>query len=213
VQSSYDRVADEYARHLYDELRHKPLDRQLLDRFADSLGVAGLVCDLGCGPGQVARYLREHGVAVCGMDLSPRMVKRARALNPGIEFHQGDMRSLDVPDEAWAGIAAFYAIVNLSPVDVAQAMREMWRVLRPGGLLLLSFHIGDEISRAEDLWGCAVCLDFYFFQPEDVAGNLAAIGFELEEIVEREPYAPEVEYQSRRAYMFARKPVETTTSV
>jgi SAM-dependent methyltransferase len=213
VQSSYDRVADEYARHLYDELRHKPLDRQLLDRFADRLGLAGLVCDLGCGPGQVARYLRERGVAMCGMDLSTGMVERARELNPGIAFHPGDMRSLDVPNEAWAGIAAFYSIVNLSPVDVAQAMREMWRVLRPGGLLLLSFHIGDEISRVEDLWGCAVCLDFYFFLPEDVAGNLAAIGFELEEIVEREPYAPDVEYQSRRAYIFARKPLVTTTSV
>jgi ubiquinone/menaquinone biosynthesis C-methylase UbiE len=140
------------------------------------------------------------------MDLSQGMVERARELNPGIEFLQGDMRSLDRPDEVWAGIAAFYAIVNLPPVDVAQAIREMWRVLRPGGLLLLSFHIGDEVSYVEDLWGCAVCLDFYFFQTEDVAGNLAAAGFELEEIVEREPYAPEVEYQSRRAYIFARKP-------
>ena len=162
---------------------------------------------------EVARYLHERGVATCGIDLSPGMVERARELNPGVEFRQGDMRSLDVLDEAWAGIATFYAIVNLPPVEVAQAMREMWRVLRPGGLLLLSFHIGEEIARAEDLWGCAVCLDFYFFQPEDVAGNLAAIGFELEEIVEREPYAPDVEYQSRRAYIFARKPLVTTTSI
>jgi SAM-dependent methyltransferase len=206
VQASYDCAADEYARHLYDELRHKPLDQQLLDKFADNMRGTGLACDLGCGPGQVARYLHERGVTMCGVDLSQRMVERARALNPGIEFHQSDMRSLDVPDAAWAGIAAFYAIVNLPPVDVAQAIREMWRVLRPGGLLLLSFHIGEEVSHVEDLWGCAVCLDFYFFQTEDVAGNLAAAGFELEEIVEREPYAPEVEYQSRRAYIFARKP-------
>ena len=213
VQASYDRVADEYVRHVYDELRHKPLDRQLLDRFADAVRGAGLGCDLGCGPGQVARYLHERGVATCGIDLSPGMVERARELNPTIEFCQGDMRSLDVPDEAWAGIVAFYAIVNLPPVDVAQAMREMWRILQPGGLLLLSFHIGDEVLRVEDLWGCAVCLDFYFFQPEDVAGNLAAVGFELEEIIEREPYTPEVEYQSRRAYILARKPLVTTTSV
>jgi SAM-dependent methyltransferase len=206
LQASYDRVADEYARHLYDELRHKPLDRQLLDKFADNVRGTGLACDLGCGPGQVARYLHEREVTMCGVDLSQRMVERARALNPVVEFHQGDMRSLDVPDEAWAGIAAFYAIVNLPPVEVAQAIREMWRVLRPGGLLLLSFHIGEEVSHVEDLWGCAVCLDFYFFQTEDVAGNLAATGFELEEIVEREPYAPEVEYQSRRAYILARKP-------
>jgi ubiquinone/menaquinone biosynthesis C-methylase UbiE len=213
VQASYDRVADEYVRHIYDELRHKPLDRQLLDRFADGMRGAGLVCDLGCGPGHVARYLHELGVAMSGMDFSPGMVERARELNPAIEFHRGDMRSLDVPDETWSGIAAFYAIVNLSPIDVAQAMREMWRVLRPEGLLLLSFHIGEEVSHVEDLWGCAVCLDFYFFRSVQVACNLRAAGFAIEDIVEREPYAPEVEYQSRQAYIFARKPLVTMTSV
>jgi ubiquinone/menaquinone biosynthesis C-methylase UbiE len=140
------------------------------------------------------------------MDLSLGMVERAGQINPEIEFRQGDMRSLGVPDEAWAGIAAFYAIVNLPPAEVAQAAREMWRVLRPGGLLLLSFHVGEEVSHVEDLWGCAVCLDFYFFRTAEVAGYLRAAGFEVEEIVEREPYAPEVEYQSRRAYIFARKP-------
>jgi ubiquinone/menaquinone biosynthesis C-methylase UbiE len=138
VQSSYDRVADEYVRCIYDELGHKPLDRQLLNRFADRVKGAGLACDLGCGPGQVARYLREQGVAVCGVDLSPGMIERASQLNPGVEFRQGDMTALDVPDETWAGITAFYAIVNLPPADVEQALCEMWRVLRPGGLLLLS---------------------------------------------------------------------------
>jgi SAM-dependent methyltransferase len=212
VQSSYDRVADEYVRHIYDELRHKLLDRQLLDRFADQVLGEGLVCDLGCGPGQVARYLHAQGVAMCGVDLSPGMIERARELNPRIEFWQGDMTSLDVPSEAWAGIAAFYAIVNLSPADVELAFREMERVLRPGGTLLLSFHIGEEVSHVEDLWGCAVSLDFYFFRTADVAGYLRAAGFEIDEIVEREPYAPEVEYQSRRAYIFARKPLMKTTT-
>jgi SAM-dependent methyltransferase len=215
VQSSYDRVADEYVRHVYDELQHKPLDRQLLDRFAGKIRNAGLVCDLGCGPGQVARYLHERGVAVCGLDLSAGMVEQARQLNPGIPFCQGDMRSLDVAAEAWGGIAAFYAIVNLPPADLKKSLREMWRVLRPGGLLLMSFHIGNEVSHVEDLWGCAVCLDFYFFRSGDVAGHLRGTGFEIDEIIEREPYAPDVEYQSRRAYIFARKPsletLDTTT--
>lgn len=89
IQSSYDRVADEYVRHIYDELRQKPLDRKLLDQFTDRVRGTGLVCDLGCGPGQVAHYLHEHGVAVCGVDLSPGMVERARQLNQGIEFVQG----------------------------------------------------------------------------------------------------------------------------
>lgn len=205
VQASYDSVVEEYVRHVYDELRHKPMDRQLLDRFADRVRGTGLACDLGCGPGQVARYLYERGVAVCGVDLSPRMIEEARQLNPGIEFSQGDMRSLPVPDETWVGIAAFYAIVNLQAAELGQALREMWRVLRRGGWLLLSFHIGEEVLQVEDLWGCAVCLDFYFFRTAEVAGYLGAAGFQIEEIIEREPYAPEVEYQSRRAYILARK--------
>src|SRR5262249_33389433 len=162
VQASYDRVADEYVRHIYDELQHKPLDRQLLDRFADRMRGARVVCDIGCGPGHIARYLQERGVQVCGVDLSPEMVARGRRLNPGIEFRQGDMLALDVEDRTWAGIAAFYAIVNLPPPDVVPALREMRRVLQPGGLLLLSFHVGDGNIHLDELLGCKVCLDFYF---------------------------------------------------
>src|SRR5215471_11557692 len=104
TQTSYDAVADDYVRRIFDELQHKPLDRQLLDRFAASVRDRGLACDMGCGPGQVARYLHEQGVEVCGVDLSPTMVERASRLTPGVEFRQGDMLALDVPDETCAGI-------------------------------------------------------------------------------------------------------------
>ena len=70
TQTSYDAVADEYVRRNFDELKDKPLDRDLLDRFADRVRGLGPACDLGCGPGQVARYLHERGVAACGVDLS-----------------------------------------------------------------------------------------------------------------------------------------------
>jgi SAM-dependent methyltransferase len=212
VQGGYDLVAEEYARRIGDELQHKPLDRQLLDRLAESIGNAGLVCDLGCGPGQVARYLRGRGIQVCGMDLSAGMVERARQLNPGIEFRQGDMRALPVSDNAWAGIAAFYAIVNLPPVDLGQALREMLRVLLPGGRLLLSFHIGEDTSAVEDLWNSGAALEFHFFRTETAVGYIRNAGFEIEEVIEREPYAADVEYQSRRAYIFANKPMTKITS-
>jgi len=207
VQSGYDRVAEEYARHLFDELRQKPLDRELLERFANQVRGKGLVCDLGCGPGQVARYLHDQKIEVCGVDLSPGMVAEARRLNPDINFTQGDMLALLVPDESWAGIAAFYAIVNFPPADLAAAMRELHRVLRPGGPVLLSFHLGQQVEHVSDLWGCTVSLDFYFFGVAQVTAALLTAGFAIDEVIERGPYAPEVEYQSRRAYMLARKPM------
>jgi ubiquinone/menaquinone biosynthesis C-methylase UbiE len=214
VQTAYDRVAEEYARRIYDELRNKPLDRQLLDRFAASVrDSAGTVCDLGCGPGHIARYLQSCGVAVCGMDLSEKMLARARQLNPGIPFAPGDMRDLPVRSDSWAGIAAFYSIVNLPVQDIVRALGEMVRVLAPGGRLLLSFHVGeDNVHVEQDLWGLGVALETTLFQVSTIADCVRQAGFQIEEIIEREPYAPEVEYQSRRAYIFAQKPTGKSAS-
>lgn len=205
-QASYDAVADEYVQRIYEELRHKPLDRQLLDRFAASISGVGPACDMGCGPGHVARYLHQRGVQVCGVDLSPVMVECARRLAPEIEFRQGDMTALDAPDGAWAGIAAFYSIIHIPPDEMATALGELKRVLRPGGILLLAFHIGEGTLHLDDWWGHRVCLDFFSFRSDEVASYLRATGFEVDEIIERDPY-PGVEHPSQRAYLFAHRPM------
>jgi len=117
IRESYDRLADEYARRIFNELQHKPLDRQLLNRFAAEIAGRGEICDMGCGPGHVARYLRDVGATVFGLDIAPRMVEQARHLNPDISFREGNMMALDIPDRTLAGIAAFYAIVNIPSVS------------------------------------------------------------------------------------------------
>lgn len=206
IRDNYDRLADEYARHLFHELEHKPLDRHLLDRFAREIADSGEVCDMGCGPGHVARYLRDRGANVYGLDLSPGMLEQARQVNPDIQFLQGDMLALDLPDETLMGITAFYAIVNIPQQHLLAVFREMHRVLKARGLLLLAFHVGDEIVRPAELWGRAVSMDFFFFEPIFIQRALETAGFLIEEIVQRGPYAPDVEHQSRRAYIFARKP-------
>jgi ubiquinone/menaquinone biosynthesis C-methylase UbiE len=206
IQESYDCVADEYARHISSELQNKPLDRELLTSFASRLKGKGEVCDMGCGPGHVARFLHDQGTNVFGLDLSSRMLEEARRLNPDISFRQGNMLALDLPDASVAGITAFYAIVNLPKASLPQVFREMARVLKPGGLLLLAHHIGDQIQHRDEWWDRPISMDFHFLQPLATQRDLEAAGFTVEEVVEREPYAPEVEHQSRRAYIFARKP-------
>src|SRR4029434_2987326 len=104
---------------------------QLLDRFAASVHAVGMACDIGCGPGHVTRYLHERGVQICGVDLSAELVARARRLTPGVTFRQGDMMSLDMPDEAWAGVIAFYSIIHIPRADIVRVLRELRRVLLP----------------------------------------------------------------------------------
>jgi len=203
---SYDQIAAEYSRRIYNELEGKPLDRALLDRYAERLRGRGIVCDLGCGPGHVARYLAERGLNVVGVDLSPGMVEQATALNPGIPFYVGNMLALDVPDDSWAGIVAFYSIIHVPREQVVTALREMRRVLVPGGSLLLAFHIGNETLHLDEMWANAVALDFAFFESAEMVGYLEQAGLLVEEVIERDPYAPDVEHQSRRAYILAVKP-------
>lgn len=208
VQTSYDLVADLYAQRIHGELEHKPFDRQLLNRFAERVKAIGPAYDIGCGPGQVARYLDEQGVQTIGIDLSPAMVEHARSLNPGIEFRQGDMRALEIEDESTGGIVAFYSIIHISQADVVSVLLEMKRILRPGGLLLLAFHIGDRILHMDEWWGRQVSVDFIFYPTEEMKGFLDSAGLLVGEVVEREPY-PDIEHQSRRAYILAEKRQES----
>ena len=204
VQSTYDSIAEEYAKRVYGELAHKPLDRELLDRFAANVGQAGKICDLGCGPGHVASYLAQRGADVCGIDFSARMVEIAGRLNPEIQFSQGDMFHLGVEDGCWAGIAAMYSIIHIPFLDLPAAFREMHRVLRPGGRLLVGFHAGTDTIHLDEWWSIPVLINAYFFEPDDIVTLLEQAGFIVREVIRREPY-PEVEYPSRRAYILAQK--------
>ena len=208
IRDSYDRVADEYARRIFDELRNKPLDRQLLDRFAAATAGRGVVCDMGCGPGHVARYLHDAGATVFGLDLSPAMLVHARRLNPGMDFREGDMLALNLPGNSLAGITAFYAIVNIPEAALVTAFSEMHRVLATGGLLLLAFHIGDETRHLTEFLDQPVSMDFYMRDPAVVARQLEAAGLRIEEMIERDPI-PDVEHPTRRAYIFVRKSADT----
>jgi SAM-dependent methyltransferase len=206
LRESYDRVADAYAAKYFAELEHKSLDRMLLDHLASELRGRGPVADVGCGPGQIARYLHGHGVETLGLDISPGMVAVARRLSPEIPFLEGSMLSLPAVDGAWAGIAAFYSIIHVPEADTPRAFAEFFRVLAPGGLLLVSFHVGKDIVHVEELLDTPVSLDFRFLETDAVARGLEDAGLVVTARLERRPYV-EFEYPSTRAYLLAAKPV------
>jgi len=206
TQTSYDRVAVEYGERFKDEMDDKPFDRDCLNRLVREVGELGHICDMGCGPGQIARYLHGQGVKTLGVDLSAIMVAEAQRLNPEVHFHQGDMLSLPDANNSWGGIAAFYCIIHIPREQIVDALREMKRVLIPGGILLLAFHIGTEIKHLDNWWDKPVNLDFAFYLPSEMESWLKEAGFELLETLVREPNT-DVEAATQRAYIFAKKSI------
>jgi len=203
VSESYDRVAADYAARMFQELDGKPIDRALLDDVAAHAD--GLICDLGCGPGHVARYLHKRGAVVCGIDISPAMIAEARRLTPGLRFEVGDLRALSFADETVSAVVAMYSLIHLDPVELGVAINEIARVLTRNGIFLAGFHSGNEVRHVDDLWGHRVELDFHFFEPGEITSALEAAGLKVTKVVEREPYAG-VEVETRRFYTVAAKP-------
>jgi SAM-dependent methyltransferase len=203
VGASYDRVAGEYADRFFSELDHKPLDRALLRCFAD-LVEPGPVADVGCGPGHVTRHLRGLGLPALGVDVSPEMAAVAKRRTPGADFVCASMLRLGVPDEAWAGAVALYSVIHLRPEDRPAAYAELRRVLRPAGVLLLSFHVGDETLHLDEWWGRPVDLDFHLFTSAMATAEITRAGLVVDAVLERSPYEPH-EHPTRRGYILAHR--------
>lgn len=208
IEASYDRVAEDYAADYARELSRKPYDRRILDRFADTVRGQGTVCEIGCGPGHIARYLEDRGLQMRGIDLSGEMVKQARRLNPGIPFERGDMLHLEIEAGFLAGIVCFYAIIHLQRDEVPRALSSMHAALKPGGRLLLSFHGGTGTIHRDEWYGKSISIDITLFESDEMRRLLQSGGFEVEEILEREPF--EFEYQTRRMYALASRPPKST---
>jgi len=105
---------------------------------------------------------------------------------------------------------ALYSIIHLTVEERAIASREFARVIRPGGWLLLAFHVDSsefaagEVNHLTSWFGERVQLDGYFLEPSNVLAPLQAAGFALVAKLERLP-TPDVEYPSRRCYLLCRR--------
>jgi ubiquinone/menaquinone biosynthesis C-methylase UbiE len=103
------------------------------------------ILDLGCGSGTLAVRLRERApeAAVVGLDGDPEILARARAkaASAGVEvgFELGLAGELPFADGAFDKVVSSLFFHHLAPLEKVRALREAWRVLRPGGEL----HVAD----------------------------------------------------------------------
>lgn len=206
TRRSYDRVAKRYAAEIGDELAAKPLDRALLNAFAEL--VSGPVLDVGGGPGHVASYLAERGVAVVATDLSPQMCRLAR--QAGLPAVAADMTALPFRSDVAGGIVCLYAVIHLDTADRAAAYASFRRVLAPAGWGLIAFHTRDADvdtggeATLSSWWDEPVALTFRYLDPDQETELLVAAGFELVARLDRQ--AGPGEHASERSYLLVRRP-------
>lgn len=157
-----DAAAAKHTRNRYDtaapvyDLLEWPLEKWLFESWREELwaSVDGPeVLEIGVGTGKNIPYYPE-GVRVTAIDLSPRMLERARRVarrHPGrnVTLLEMDAQELDLPDDTFDDVVA--TCVFCSVPDPVQGFREAFRVAKPGGRLLLLEHMRATPSRLASL--------------------------------------------------------------
>lgn len=183
TRTSYDTVAVSYADQLRDALAAEPYLRAMLALFADLIRAdgGGPVADVGCGPGHVTAHLHALGIDAFGIDLSPVMIDVARRDHPHLRFEVGSMTDLDLDDASVAGLLAFWSLIHIPDDAVPTVFGHFRRVLRPGGPLLLGFHVGDESRvKTQGYGGHPMKVDVHRRRPGQVSAWLRDAGFTVE---------------------------------
>ena len=134
VRRLFSTIADRYD--LITVLLSYGLDRRWKRRVGDLASVrrGARALDLACGTGDIARELQVRGASVTGLDVTERMLHLARQKTRAITFVCADMTSLPFGSGEFDIITTGYGLRNVP--DLAAALAEAHRVLRPGGTLV-----------------------------------------------------------------------------
>lgn len=204
TKKAYDETAQKYHRHFRDEIEQKEYDREILDKFAESLPEKSSVLDAGCGPScQYGNYLLEKDFGITGIDISKKCIEIASSYIPKINFRVMDMMNMDFPDDTFNGVIAFYSIIYTPKKYIDGIFKEFSRVLKPGGKVLIAVKKGESEGFINDEWYEGNKVYFTYFLEDEIKEFFNNNKFVLDFFDVRKPYDFEINVE--RIYAFGTK--------
>ncbi len=158
------------------------------EAMARLLPEGGRVLDLGCGSGPDEPGLTSRGMRPVGLDISAELLRLAyNQPNLAGLLCRGDLRTLPFRGGSFDGVWADGSLHHVPKRELRGVLREIWRVLRPGGAFMASAELGDEegFQKARDvvrdpLW-------YSHYRPRELRGFLAAQGLVVAEQILGKP--------------------------
>jgi len=171
--SGYDRCVDTFVK------QHMNLGKyeQFIKKFSDFLKKGSYILDLGCGPGNIAKFLiaQEKDYKILGVDLSVNMLQVARQYVPTEQFICADIRHLELERKFDAVIISF-CIIHLDDNETNELFRKTYNLLNDEGYLYISFMHGG-VSGFEKASFSENELFFNYFCPNEIEKALINLGF------------------------------------
>ncbi len=177
VSEAYDLIAERYLEWRARQPRQEELARWL-GHLGDHVRHGAQVLDIGCGAGIPLTLALSRTFDVTGVDISARQIELARGNVPAANFIQGDVTTLDFAPASFDAAVASYSLFHIPRAEHAGLFRSIARWLRPDGILLANFGVGNqEVDYDEDWLGAP---QFWSsFDADGERASLTAAGFRL----------------------------------
>jgi ubiquinone/menaquinone biosynthesis C-methylase UbiE len=162
------------------------LSPDLARRLRDALGERrrGRILDLACGPGVVCESLAAEAEKVVGVDLTPEMIRRARArcaAHPNAEFREAAVEALPFRDGEFGAVVTRLSLHHFE--EPRAALREARRVIAPGGRLVVIDLVSSEDREEARLHDALETLrdpsHVRFLSPSGLREVVSVAGFEI----------------------------------
>lgn len=171
-RAGYNLLADYYNK------REKYWDSFEKDKVLSLLGDVGSkkILDVGAGTGRLALRLAKVGAEVTALDVSEEMLKKLKIKNHNLKTIVGEAEDLPFENESFDIVVATFLIVHLK--DLRRFFDEVYRVLKPGGLFLVT-NINQRKAPAIETKEGMVEVESYYHRPERVVEELENLAFEV----------------------------------
>ena len=178
VRAGYDSAAEAYTRHRATHVESEVLG--LLSELRAGVPKGSRLLDAGCGGGVIAALLSDH-FDVVGVDISIEQLRLARANSPHARLVCQDLTTLSPPDNSFGAICCMWTIIHIPREEHLGLLELFVRILRPGGLALLSFGRteweGSEPFFGAELW-------WSHFDRDTSLGLVSRAGFDIVRVVD-----------------------------
>lgn len=170
---NFDQVAEVYDTY-YDTQLGRQVDhveKQLVWKYMIRMNLGQPILEIGCGTGHWTRFFRKKGLKLTAIDLSAKMLEKAREKNPqNVHFERMNVENMKFGDYAFVNIIS---IATLEFVDNREkAFQEIDRVLKPGGILIIGcLNALSEMGRYKnenEMFRTA-----HFFKPDELKTHLS----------------------------------------
>src|SRR3989344_4539641 len=165
LQMVYDDLADYWGT---DKTLHDWGEDDLV-KFAKLVGKGAKVLDLGCASGYQSQLLKDLGLKVVGLDLSPKMIAAAKKLVPKAKFLVGDMTEMDFADSSFDGVYARASLLHIPKKLVPKVLKSVHKALKDNGIFYLAVKEGQGEEEVDDeRHGIKVKRFFSFFTGSEI---------------------------------------------